>query len=783
MWVSVPAESRLHIKQATFSCFSDEFGPIRSASSNVLSRIALIEIPNNLWGDAINILHDTIVAQNPNHLRQTCLETLGYICEDIDQNSLASSSHLILTAVIHGMRVEETDLHLKKVACRALYNALDFCAPNFAKKDEFDYIMNVILEATNSGSEEVVLEVLAILTEIANFHYEKLHGYIQRIFQLTMVGIKSESEDIGKLCIEFWCTICDVESYIIEELRMAEEDNRPCSLKCFFFINGVLEYLIPVLTEEMTKQEDQEFYDHDEYTLPMASSICLNLIAVTVEDNILQHVMPFIEQHINSENWRFKEAAILAFGCILEGPTKYIKDTIIKALPVLINHLQTSTDIAVKDTASWTIGNVVKNHPSTISKNVEDLLSIMCLVAKTDQPRVASNACWVIHNIALEFKKSLSNPFVKHFDEVAGTLLQVSDRNDANEANLRTGAYEALNVVVDCSPSNVRESLVRLMEEICMRLEKTFVFLEQGQDTNIVADLQSLLCGVLLILLRKLSHSAISYCDRVMNLMLAMCSGKTGHEVADDALLTIDCVIDLTEKEGFGPYLERTMPFLGAGLSNWKAPSVVLISVGIISNLTRSLKVEELVVYLQPIVSKLLENLNNPKIDRSVFPHIFSCIGDLSLACGGAFEPHIPEVVQVLHNATKHIVLNEHSDEPEFIDYVNSLRQGILEAFTGLLLGMQDAGKSQILLNADFIDPIDAIVKNIASDHNRTDEVSRTALGLVGDIARCFGSPVRETVNSGAVHSLLSIYSQPNYDEQSNEVARWTQKMIANTVS
>ena len=42
------------------------------------------------------------------------------------------------------------------------------------------------------------------------------------------------------------------------------------------------------------------------------------------QDEVVEHVMPFVEKHILSADWRRREAATLSFGSILEGPSDAI---------------------------------------------------------------------------------------------------------------------------------------------------------------------------------------------------------------------------------------------------------------------------------------------------------------------------------------------------------------------------------------------------------------------------------------------------------------------------
>lgn len=50
--------------------------------------------------------------------------------------------------------------------------------------------------------------------------------------------------------------------------------------------------------------------------------LCLSLLAQAVKDNVVPYVLPFVEQNIRSDNWHAREAATLAFGSILDGPSK-----------------------------------------------------------------------------------------------------------------------------------------------------------------------------------------------------------------------------------------------------------------------------------------------------------------------------------------------------------------------------------------------------------------------------------------------------------------------------
>ena len=64
--------------------------------------------------------------------------------------------------------------------------------------------------------------------------------------------------------------------------------------------------------EHMVLQE--EFDDEEDWTPCKAAGVCLMLMANTAEDDIIPHVLPFVQQYLSNEDWRFRDAAVYALG-------------------------------------------------------------------------------------------------------------------------------------------------------------------------------------------------------------------------------------------------------------------------------------------------------------------------------------------------------------------------------------------------------------------------------------------------------------------------------------
>ena len=196
--------------------------------------MAAIELPTGQWPDLIQKLLDNMEAEPAKSaLRQSTLEALGYICEElgnIEQDVLEQAQvNNILTSVAKGMRKEEPDMSVRRAATVALYNAIIFAQTNFENATERNYLMQIICEGTVAQDARVREASFECLVKIAANYYEKLPAYMQQIFSLTHHAALQDEEDVAKQAIEFWCTVCE-EEIDIQQVILAMRPVRPLRL-------------------------------------------------------------------------------------------------------------------------------------------------------------------------------------------------------------------------------------------------------------------------------------------------------------------------------------------------------------------------------------------------------------------------------------------------------------------------------------------------------------------------------------------------------------------------
>jgi importin subunit beta-1 len=790
-WIAFDATAKAQIKQSVFGCLGSADRGARDVAAQVVAAAATIELPKGQWLDVIQALTNNVTASSSNELKQSSLKVLGYICEEIDPEVLEAQSNLILTAVVQGMRKEETDPEVRLAGTKALLNALAFVKKNFDNETERNYIMQTVCETTQADKSEIRLVAYECIVSIAETYYDLLAPYMQALYSLTLQCVErstkdQEEDEVGQQAVEFWSTICDEELELMEEEEEAKLEERQPERRSQNYARGAVPTLVPILLEGLCKQEE-DAEDDDSWNLAMASATCLSSASRAAQDLVVAPVMTFIQAHIASADWRRREAATLAFGSILEGPAPHVLQPLVaQAMPVMIG-LMKDPQVQVKDTAAWTIARICEHHITFIAPEMWGLMLRTAqpgeppeaegalFVGLKDHPRVASNVCLALHNLAEQCEgtrdqptNDLSGPFV----DLARALLACTERADSAESNLRSSAYEALNTVLTNSAEDTKQSVLQLLPVILQRLEATFQMqLLTAEDREAQSELQGLLCGCLQVITSKLSGAIKPHADQMMHAFLQVFGAKNST-VHEEALMAVGAIANATDGD-FDKYMPHFRPFLSLGLSNYEEHQVCQVAVGVVGDICRALEAK-LLPYCDEILGLLLKNLQSPKLNRNVKPPILSCFGDIALAIGGHFEKYMTVTMSMLQQASQTQVDMEDDD---LVDYLHQLQEGIFEAYTGVLQGLRADGKAEVF--APYIEgcfQLLVLVSRVTEQHGSTDDLLRAAVGVVGDLSSTLGPRFKQQVRQSPYKEavkLLMKEANKSPSDQTKQVASW----------
>jgi importin subunit beta-1 len=113
---------------------------------------------------------------------------------------------------------------------------------------------------------------------------------------------------------------------------------------------------LPQLLQLMQKQDEDA--EDDEWNVAMAAGTCVGLLATVVGNDIVPLTIPFIEQNIQAASWNARDAAVMVFGSILDGPADFVLTPLVhQALPTIIQ-MMNDPHGSVRDSVAWTLGRI-----------------------------------------------------------------------------------------------------------------------------------------------------------------------------------------------------------------------------------------------------------------------------------------------------------------------------------------------------------------------------------------------------------------------------------------
>lgn len=773
-WFSVvDADSRAQIKAVSLTVLRSPTAQAAHAGAQVVARIGAMELQTKQWPGLLEQLLSNMAATDAtdcNLVKTVTLEALGYICEELQEESVDQlETNQILTAIVDGMREDHVDA-VRVAAASALLNSLVFTRHNFDNEAERTMIMQVLCGATKSPNARLQVIAFESLARVASLYYERLPQYIEAIFTLTLTAIQQGNEEqVSMMAIEFWSALCEEELEILDAGGNAHIPESPRRV-CAHYVHAAAAHITPVLLQSTLIKQDEDS-DEDAWNISAAGAICLGLVAQTVGDGIVADVLAYVEAHILDANWRHREASIMAFGQILEGPKpETLAGPVQTAMPVLIRALS-DDNVLVKDTTAWTLARICELHSQRIPQGYLQPLIEQLSNALQDTPRVASQACFAVHNLAQAFERAPrqgdTNALSPFFEPLIKGLLAVTERHDWKENNLRGHAYEAVNMLLQNHALDTRPVVIKVMQVVLQRLHGTFSMAIVSQDDKEERDqLQSLLCSVMQVITRGIDKEIVPYCDHIIALLLQVLNNQNAVAY-EEALMTVGAVA-ATIDSGFEKYVAGVFPFLVKGLRNYAEWQVCFAAVGTTGDICRALEMQ-ILPYCDEVVCCLLEDLQNPALNRQVKPAVLSCFGDIALAIGGNFVKYLTPTLQMLDQAA---CTKLSDDDDEMIEYLSMLYEGILEAYIGITQGLNDGCNSGLLLPQ--LNNIFRFLE-VVSRETVGESVSKNCVGLIGDLAVAFVHHTAEAAPYFQQRFVDDLLSAGLNMGGVHEVAQWAQ--------
>ena len=833
-------EVRGRVKSGSVSALGSQHNPVRLAAAQVIAKIATIELPKpGQWDDLMQTLLDYVVKPeaSPTGMakKEAALNTIGYICEEIgqlDTNCLESKSNEILTAVVAGMRAEEPEPRIKVAATKALCNALDFARRNFDVEQERNYLMTVICEACSQGATDEVKEnAFECLGRIAELYYDKLPNYMQPILELSLTAINTQSDSVARQAINVWVQVCDAEYDADQE----ESGDR----QCHKFIKGAAQYLIPVLLQTMAKQEDDQ--DSESFNKSTEAAWCLAAIATVIEDDIAPFVVPWVQQNIQAPDWHLKEAAVMAYGCLMDGLTQNANwETHAPAvMDLCLAYIKDDPEDIVKNSSAWTITKVCEAEhafktiqgPQFVAR-IQRILEVM----HTAEPQTSAYLAVALRHTADNVLAMCEDadgatglhefPLAPVFQVMVECLYATADRKDADENGLRHECYEAMNRVLECA--NV-EKMDPQWQQTCLQIVNQYIIpnllprfgerlnaelgkpVVNADDNNARTEWVGYFCGAIQMSICALSDKSMlitpdanqqTVADKFMILFLQVFQFQN-TTVAAEALLAVNQILNKLGVD-FARYMDAFVPVLVGCLGAVQDVQLCRNAITTVSDLACLMK-ENVLQYSDGIVQALLSIFANPAVDADIQqvhdfikPEVCSAIGDLAREIGKGMEKYLAVFLEALQAATANTntlrqeLAARESPDDDSLDYLNAMIAGVLDGYTGILYGLKDAeandaaGAVDAFAQPNALQNGSLLMVNLVAESTVkqlvTDDAINKAIGVVGDIAQNFkgrgtAAQIKGLLHTEHVSNLIAV-GKKSQDEDLIKLAAWAENGV-----
>jgi importin subunit beta-1 len=554
-WKALPSDLRGLVKQALLKAIRSGVQQLSHLSALAASEIAAVELPYHEWPEFIPVMMEnvtTAAAQEATVLAS--LDCLGYTCEraatheETYEDTPSFEKKVVdsmLTTIVDAVQPQRS-IKVRLSSLTALKNSLVFVGPNMDVPEERSFIFQAIQQATQaqdaqnpSAAAKVREMAFQCYDSIAELYYSILPEFMTVIFEATSATIGGDGEELVTMAaVEFWSTLSAVEQTLLDEEQGVIEDQQQQTGhalddaaaraaaaaqlgrdSCPRYTLAAAPRLVPMLLHllKATQDEDAEF---SAWNLHAASGSCLASISQTIGAAVIPVVFPFVTAHIRSNDWRERDAAIAALGCILEGPsTQEIGQIVVEAVPIVVEALP-FPNVLVQESATFCLSQIFLHHLSAVPNFPVVVQAIMTKLQQVDTPpRVATQAAAAINNLAasvLRLEQEQGTVAPTNCLSVAilpllQALFTTSDRPDADEANLRSDCMLAATSVIDAAAYDQLPVLQNVVPEVIGRMEKCLLKHAQASSSEERESLERVLgslCAMILTLYQKL-HSLV----------------------------------------------------------------------------------------------------------------------------------------------------------------------------------------------------------------------------------------------------------------------------------
>lgn len=746
----------------------------------MIQAIAEIELSAGEWPELIPSILAKADADSPPNVQIAALKTVGMICETCSCRLLLEYSNTILTCVATAITGSRDNVQVQLAGMCAFYNSLEFICGNFLVENERNFIMSMACDATLSTNHDVMQLAYECLVKIITYYYQFMEPYMSALLSITLKGMKSGIDEVVIQAIEFWSSLCEREAGIVSEETIPTII--PGSKQNFNFSSTAANELVSALWPLMKRESDDD--DDEEWNVNTAAATCLSLLALSAKDAVVSPAAALIQQNISSQDWSLRDAAIMTLGSIVSGPDPSLLEGLVVGSANHIFDSLSNGNSVLKDTSSWTLGRILECLPFLVSQDMLVPLVQTVLKSLDDGPKAAANSAWCLMCLADCFDSSQGEQtsiLSQFFEPCVSRLMYVGSHVRLNP-NIRASAFEAISTFISNAPEDCKDLVIKVLVTVINEIESLVGSSDMAKskdDQDYQSDYLGNVCAVLASIIRRLGKYILPMFPKISNLLLFVVQSPCEYSIVrEDVFLAISALTTAADADHLS-YLESFFPSIISCLQNYQDYQSYIIAVGVVGDMCRALE-NRIIPVCDSIMNILVQTFQAPDFNKNARSAVLSVFGDIALAIGTYFSVYSSPVMEVLYQQGQRLLEDINSPLEDY-DYLVSVAEGIIDAYTGIVQGLKS--EDSFSLPPGNVNQVFSFIGDMVNCPLKDSKLLSSIIGLIGDLADALPSAnneYRETFSQPWIKELLKsddIYRSVGID--SLKIISWTREKVS----
>ena len=680
-------------------------------------------------------------------------------------------SSLILEIIL--LPIKEKNIQGECKSFSALKTLYTFV--HFIELEEFqcDLIFSLVINQITDPSQHVRKLSFEILEIMIKQYYKKIGKFISTIFDLTLITIEQDTEEVSLKAIEFWSALADMEFQINVESIRALSEGRIAKFYSEQFIiksGSVFPFVL------LTFIENKPVNHSEDWNCKSAAGMCLNLMSQAGPNEILPRVVSFIENKINiySET-NSKQAAAFALIAIFDGI----------GAKVLYNHLNKTSflwltfseneDSVLKQTIFFLFGKIFQISPFALRIYLDKIVQI--LLKNVVEKKNKKDLLWILNEIFQSFEpEGLLEWYLETICSITFNLITQM----ISEGTIIDELFEIICSIVLNSSIRSQSRLFLLVPSTFAALKSSFAMDAPFLKADILK-IQPHLFRFLGSCIQRFGQKFTSiFINNIIEFIffLLEISDKTNLEsdLEDEIIIFIGTVTQKFKQE-CKSLIKNVIPALFKYVNKNIDHQTIAIAIGILGDMSSSYNDIDQLLFIKKATYTMINLLQNDNISLDSKPLILSCLGDISFVTGNYFYEFQKLIVPVIKSTIESVYNYEKYEDYDIIEWVLSLKESLLEILTGLIQGNSTLSSSFKAFETEY--EFSWLIKSIYDivSIDRTNRITKLCIGLVGDCGANYPSNKQKLAKFTWVKQLV-FESLSNSHSGLNFMGTWASDSI-----